>query len=161
MLRRVTALSRRPFSSSAIRRDNVSTSPDEEGSGSPKASGPQNEDGSNTRNMGMETWKTTLGRSLRLAKPRACIIPKKNTRGGYIYRPFPMNKSFIPPVPTSDWLKTHIFNEYMTDPINCNPRFLARKHTLGIKRVEAILRLKGMEADYKKVSLGSVAFSLS
>ncbi|KAG6879001.1 hypothetical protein C0992_005983 [Termitomyces sp. T32_za158] len=67
-------------------------------------------------------------------------------------QPFPMNPSFKPPPPVSDALRTVIYKSYMADPIANDVRALSQKYHLSLKRVDAILRLKGMEADWTKVS---------
>ncbi|KAG6868570.1 hypothetical protein C0993_001017 [Termitomyces sp. T159_Od127] len=65
-------------------------------------------------------------------------------------RPFPMNPSFKPPPPVSDAVRTAIYKSYMADPIANDVRALSQKFHLSLKRVDAILRLKGMEADWSK-----------
>ncbi|KAG6874401.1 hypothetical protein C0995_015137 [Termitomyces sp. Mi166 len=65
-------------------------------------------------------------------------------------RPFPMNPSFKPPPPVSDAIRTAIYRSYMADPIANDVRALSQKYHLSLKRVDAILRLKGMEADWVK-----------
>ncbi|KAG6854155.1 hypothetical protein C0991_010066 [Blastosporella zonata] len=64
--------------------------------------------------------------------------------------PFPMNPSFRPPPPVSDADRTAMFDAYMTDPIKNDVRALSQMYHLSLKRVDAILRLKGMEADWLK-----------
>ena len=66
-------------------------------------------------------------------------------------QPFPLNPSFKPPTPLSDQLRTLIYNEYMTNPELYNVRVLSERHGISIQRVDAILRLKGMEESWKKV----------
>jgi len=56
-----------------------------------------------------------------------------------------MNPSFIPPIPVSNTLRTTLYNAYMADPLQNDVRELARKYHLSMKRVDAILRLKGHE----------------
>ncbi|RDX51203.1 hypothetical protein OH76DRAFT_1436396 [Lentinus brumalis] len=72
----------------------------------------------------------------------------KNWLGGEV--PFPLNPSFKPPTPISDAVKTAIWDEYMADPSRSDVRHLAQRHGLSIPRVEAILRLKGLEEHWKK-----------
>ncbi|KAJ6520344.1 eukaryotic mitochondrial regulator protein-domain-containing protein [Mycena sanguinolenta] len=79
---------------------------------------------------------------LRLAKPRGFI------EGDAI--PFPMNQSFKPPVPISDAARSRIYADYMADPETNNIRALSQRYHLSLKRVEAILRLKGLEAAFVK-----------
>ncbi|KAH0837941.1 eukaryotic mitochondrial regulator protein-domain-containing protein [Lanmaoa asiatica] len=64
--------------------------------------------------------------------------------------PFPLNPSFKPPTPLSDDLRTRLYRAYMTDPKLNSVRALAARHNISIKRVGAILRLKGMEEAWKK-----------
>ncbi|KAG2367690.1 eukaryotic mitochondrial regulator protein-domain-containing protein [Suillus spraguei] len=64
--------------------------------------------------------------------------------------PFPLNESFRPPPPISDALRTHIYFSYMADPEANSVRALAARHHLSIKRIDAILRLKGLEGSWKK-----------
>ncbi|KAG1857602.1 eukaryotic mitochondrial regulator protein-domain-containing protein [Suillus tomentosus] len=64
--------------------------------------------------------------------------------------PFPLNQSFRPPPPVSDALRTHIYFSYMADPEANSVRALAARHHLSIKRIDAILRLKGLEQSWKK-----------
>ncbi|SJL06098.1 uncharacterized protein ARMOST_09434 [Armillaria ostoyae] len=64
--------------------------------------------------------------------------------------PFPMNRSFKPPPPLSDSHRSIIYEEYMRDPEKNNVRELAQRHHLSLGRVDAILRLKGMEHAWVK-----------
>lgn len=45
-----------------------------------------------------------------------------------------------------------MYDEYMADPIKNSVRELAQRYHFSIKRVDAILRLKGMEDRWLKVS---------
>jgi hypothetical protein len=63
-----------------------------------------------------------------------------------------MNPSFKPPPPVSDGLRNAIYKEFMKDPVNNNVRALSQRYHLSLKRVDAILRLKGMEEAWEKVS---------
>ncbi|CDO73048.1 hypothetical protein BN946_scf185007.g102 [Trametes cinnabarina] len=71
----------------------------------------------------------------------------KNWLGG---QPFPLNPTFKPPSPVSDAVRTAIWDEYMLDPFKYNVRVLAQKHGISIARVDAILRLKGLEHQWRK-----------
>ncbi|KAH9897818.1 eukaryotic mitochondrial regulator protein-domain-containing protein [Cubamyces lactineus] len=71
----------------------------------------------------------------------------KNWLGG---EPFPLNRTFKPPTPLSDDVRTAIWREYMLDPVKYDVRRLAQRHGLSIARVDAILRLKGLEEHWKK-----------
>ncbi|EJF67220.1 hypothetical protein DICSQDRAFT_96444 [Dichomitus squalens LYAD-421 SS1] len=73
----------------------------------------------------------------------------KNWLGGQV--PFPLNPSFKPPTPISDSIRTAIWNDFIADPEVFNPRILAQRHGLSIARVDAILRLKGLEQHWQKV----------
>ncbi|EAU92325.1 hypothetical protein CC1G_00544 [Coprinopsis cinerea okayama7 len=64
--------------------------------------------------------------------------------------PFPMNPSFRPPPPISDLQRETMYREYMSDPVKNNVRMLSQKYGLSIKRVDAILRLKGHERAWTK-----------
>lgn len=66
-------------------------------------------------------------------------------------KPFPLNPSFKPPVPLSDGLRTRLYKAHSIDPELNSVRALASRHNISIKRVDAILRLKGMEKAWKKV----------
>ncbi|KAF9469745.1 eukaryotic mitochondrial regulator protein-domain-containing protein [Collybia nuda] len=61
-----------------------------------------------------------------------------------------MNPSFKPPPPVSDSLRTVLYEEFMRDPVNNNVRALSQRYHLSLKRVDAILRLKGMEKAWIK-----------
>ena len=69
-----------------------------------------------------------------------------------LMQPFPLNPSFKPPTPISDAVKTEIWNDFMADPAKSDVRHLAQRHGLSIARVDAILRLKGLEEHWRKVS---------
>lgn len=66
-------------------------------------------------------------------------------------KPFPMNPSFTPPPPLSDELRQQIYEDYMKDPIKNSVRSLSQRHHLSLKRVDSILRLKGLEYSWYKV----------
>jgi Eukaryotic mitochondrial regulator protein len=66
-------------------------------------------------------------------------------------QPFPLNPSFKPPTPVSDKLKSHIYDLYMANPTTNGVRSIAARYGMSIKRVDAILRLKGLEKDWEKV----------
>lgn len=63
-----------------------------------------------------------------------------------------MNQSFVPPPPISDALRESIWEEFVEDPHTNNLRTLSEKHGLSLKRIDAILRLKGLESAWKEVS---------
>ncbi|GLB43497.1 putative eukaryotic mitochondrial regulator protein [Lyophyllum shimeji] len=87
-------------------------------------------------------FMTSIGEKYRLAD-----APNKWLGGGV---PFPMNPSFKPPAPVSDAIRTAIYRSYMMDPVKNNARVLSQRYHLSLKRIDAILRLKGMEQDWVK-----------
>ncbi|KAF8640706.1 hypothetical protein AX17_000362 [Amanita inopinata Kibby_2008] len=64
--------------------------------------------------------------------------------------PFPMNPSFLPPAPISDAVRTQMYQEFMRDPVKNSVRALSQKYHVSLKRVDAILRLKGLENAWLK-----------
>ena len=62
-----------------------------------------------------------------------------------------MNTSFIPPAPISDALRAQIYQEFMRDPKENSVRVLSQIYHISMKRVDAILRLKGLENAWLKV----------
>jgi hypothetical protein len=72
-----------------------------------------------------------------------------------IHQPFPMNPSFRPPPPISDSQREKMYREYVADPDYNSVRALSQRYNLSLKRVDAILRLKGMERAWKKVRQSS------
>ncbi|KIY50679.1 hypothetical protein FISHEDRAFT_39276 [Fistulina hepatica ATCC 64428] len=65
-------------------------------------------------------------------------------------RPFQLNKSFNPPSPISSDLRQVMYNNFMLDPEKHNARALSQRYNISVARVDAILRLKAMEAEWKK-----------
>ncbi|KAL4070541.1 eukaryotic mitochondrial regulator protein-domain-containing protein [Scleroderma citrinum] len=86
-------------------------------------------------------WLDEVAPEFRDPKPR-------NWLGGNV--PFPLNPSFKPPTPLSDALRSQLYQSYMTDPETNSVRALSSKHNISLKRVDAILRLKGLEEAWKK-----------
>ncbi|KAF5352390.1 hypothetical protein D9756_005802 [Leucocoprinus leucothites] len=84
----------------------------------------------------------TVGAQYKFAKPN-------NWLGGEV--PFPMNPSFKPPPPLPDALRQQIYNEYMQDPVQNSVRILSQRYHLSLKRIDAILRLKGLEHSWYKM----------
>ncbi|KAJ3556706.1 hypothetical protein NM688_g1876 [Phlebia brevispora] len=72
----------------------------------------------------------------------------RNWLGGEV--PFPLNPSFKPPTPVSDRLRTLIWEQFVANPSANGVRQLAERYGLSIKRVDAILRLKGLEQHWMK-----------
>ncbi|KAJ7606845.1 eukaryotic mitochondrial regulator protein-domain-containing protein [Roridomyces roridus] len=124
----VTQLARRSLATPAPASKGKSKDEDDEGEG---------------EGEGTSTFKAFLRnhQSLRVAKPLNYIEESP---------PFPLNESFKPPPPISDNTRTQIWNDYMADPERNNVRALSRAYHLSLKRVEAILRLKGLEAAFIK-----------
>ncbi|KII93970.1 hypothetical protein PLICRDRAFT_411327 [Plicaturopsis crispa FD-325 SS-3] len=87
-----------------------------------------------------------------IANPENTREWEQNTPRNFLGKthPFPLNPSFKPPIPVSDKLRTKIYVEFMTDPQENNVRVLSDKYQLSLKRVDAILRLKGLEAHWIK-----------
>ncbi|KAI0308109.1 eukaryotic mitochondrial regulator protein-domain-containing protein [Multifurca ochricompacta] len=93
-------------------------------------------------------WKKTIGKQF--DKPhRPC-----NWLGGKV--PFPLNPSFKPPTPVSDALRNTLFRSFMANPKTNSVRNLASRYHLSIKRVDAILRLKGLEDTWVKVCISTL-----
>ncbi|KAH9486394.1 37S ribosomal protein S35, mitochondrial [Psilocybe cubensis] len=86
-------------------------------------------------------FMATIGPKFRYASPQNWLAPKT---------PFPMNPSFKPPPPISDVQKDIIFQQFLADPLLHSPRRLAQRYHLSLKRVDAILRLKGLERHFTK-----------
>lgn len=68
-----------------------------------------------------------------------------------------MNPSFSPPPPVSNALKTKIYLEHLFDPEKNNIRVLSARHSVSIKRVDAIIRLKRLEEQWQEVSSRSLS----
>ncbi|KAJ6623165.1 eukaryotic mitochondrial regulator protein-domain-containing protein [Mycena sp. CBHHK59/15] len=131
-------LPRRCISSSVPRRRE--TDPDADAS---KAEGRSRDDADPDGEF--KTFKAFLqgNEKYKIAKPR-------NWMGETEDAPFPMNPSFKPPTPISDTVRTRMYSQYMKDPQKHSIRALSQEHHVSLKRVEAILRLKGLEAAYVK-----------
>src|SRR6267154_3268845 len=115
-------------------------------------------DAEGSRTLSYERWIAGPGRKYRDSAPRnwldsgtVCSISTTMLIVLTHFQPFPLNQSFRPPPPVSDTLRAYIYRSYMADPEANSVRALAVKHHLSIKRVDAILRLKGLEETWKKV----------
>ena len=64
-----------------------------------------------------------------------------------------MNPSFKPPPPIANDQRTLMFDMFMQDPLRNGPRRLAKRFNISLKRADAILRLKGLEKSWVKVSV--------
>ncbi|KAJ6601316.1 eukaryotic mitochondrial regulator protein-domain-containing protein [Mycena vulgaris] len=92
-----------------------------------------------------------LNERFKIAKPRNWVSGSNDpTAERTVSAPFPMNPSFQPPTPISDATRSQIYTDYMLDPETNNIRALSQRYHISLKRIEAILRLKGMEASYVK-----------
>ena len=74
-------------------------------------------------------------------------------------QPFPLNPSFKPPTPISDTVRTNIWNDYMANPGDSSLRRLAQSYGFSIARVDAILRLKGLEQEWIEVRSACTVFA--
>lgn len=70
-----------------------------------------------------------------------------------------MNPSFVPPPPLPNMMQEEIYQRYMADPEANNIRYLSSQYGISLKRVDAILRLKGLEKSWEKVG-ARITFSL-
>jgi hypothetical protein len=146
-----------------------------EGEGEEKGEGKEKDEGewSVPKDPTWAAWKKTIGKQFE--KPhRPC-----NWLGGKVVslfpfgtevesvpctflsdiQPFPLNPSFKPPTPVSDALRSTLYKSFMADPEAHSVRSLASRYHLSIKRVDAILRLKGLEESWIKVCPALPSFS--
>lgn len=111
----------------------------------PEDAEPQSERETKTRDARedppYEEWLATTGRRYKRSD-------RRNWLGDTV--PFPLNPSFKPPTPLSDARRQLIFDDFILDPEVNNVRALASRHCISLKRVDAILRLKGLEASWKQ-----------
>lgn len=63
-----------------------------------------------------------------------------------------MNPSFKPPIPISASRKRQIYAKYIYDPVIYSPRHLSAMFNISLKRIDAILRLQGLEAHFIEAS---------
>ncbi|KAI0049272.1 hypothetical protein FA95DRAFT_1557070 [Auriscalpium vulgare] len=63
--------------------------------------------------------------------------------------PFPLNPSFKPPIPISNSRRELFYRLYMHNPEVNSVRNLSGRFHVGMKRMDAILRLQGLEAHWK------------
>ncbi|KAJ6541852.1 eukaryotic mitochondrial regulator protein-domain-containing protein [Mycena capillaripes] len=147
--RRLGLLPQRCISSSAPafagppRRKRDDADEDDEEPKEPKA--PKEEDDSDAKTFGAFLAKH---QRFKTAKPRHWLAAtSENPDPGF---PFPLNPSFKPPAPISDGIRSRMYQSYMMDPEKNSIRELSQRYHVSLKRVEAILRLKGLEAAYVK-----------
>ena len=62
--------------------------------------------------------------------------------------PFPLNPSFNPPPPIRQGTKAEIWRLHTSDPAQWTIRALSEKFSIGLQRMEAILRLKALESEW-------------
>ncbi|KAH9949380.1 eukaryotic mitochondrial regulator protein-domain-containing protein [Amylocystis lapponica] len=79
-----------------------------------------------------EQWLADEGRRYRLP------VRPRNWLGGE------------PPTPISDKLRTTIYNDYISNPTVYDVRKLSERYGISMQRVDAILRLKGLEDHWKQ-----------
>ncbi|KAJ3978122.1 eukaryotic mitochondrial regulator protein-domain-containing protein [Lentinula raphanica] len=99
------------------------------------------------RKNSQKQWRQKL-LFMRDTAPAYKFASPRNWLGGSV--PFPLNKSFCPPPPISDKRRNEIYRLYMLDPEKNSVRALSQRFHISLARVDAILRLKGMEADWVK-----------
>jgi hypothetical protein len=152
----ITACQRRAFFASALLRQEAAQDPEHEESKSESSLVKEYQDRgfkSWLRDLADSEWKNPI-------KPRNWLANDTVridcfgvfTRLRYL-QPFPANPSFRPPPPISDALRSKIYNLYMADPQLNSVHELSARYHLSLKRVDAILRLKGLEAHWIKVRL--------
>jgi len=90
-----------------------------------------------------EQWMRTIGHNFE--RPRK---GEPNWLSGE-RAPFPMNPTFRPPRPNSSGLRDFIFKLHVKDPETNSVRALASEFGLSVGRVEAIIKLKGVEQKWK------------
>lgn len=66
--------------------------------------------------------------------------------------PFPLNPSFNPPAPVRQSTKSEIWKLHESDPKQWTIRALSEKFSIGLQRIEAILRLKALEVEWTSQS---------
>lgn len=138
------ASSSRQFTASSIRRakpEEVEDFDEDDGPEEVQAAAPQNPFPDNEK--GYRAWLEGEGRQFKEHHR------SRNWLGGDV-TPFPLNPTFKPPPPVSDATRTLIYQQFMADPTKNSVRELAALHGLSIARVDAILRLKGLEEHWKK-----------
>jgi hypothetical protein len=69
-----------------------------------------------------------------------------------------LNPSFKPPTPLSNELRDSIFTMHMANPEVNTARKLSYEYGLSISRIEAILKLKFVEIEWRKVSVFDFTF---
>lgn len=62
--------------------------------------------------------------------------------------PFPLNPSFNPPPPVRQGTKAEIWRLHTSNPAQWTIRALSEKFSIGLQRMEAILRLQALESEW-------------
>jgi hypothetical protein len=70
-----------------------------------------------------------------------------------------MNPSFKPAPPISDAIRQEMYIQFISDPVENSVRQLSLRYNISLKRVDAILRLKGLEHSWYKVGTTSTIFA--
>ncbi|GJJ11308.1 hypothetical protein Clacol_005540 [Clathrus columnatus] len=68
--------------------------------------------------------------------------------------PFPLNPTFKPPPPLSDRVRDTIYRAYVSNPAANDLRVLSVRYGISIPRVDAILKLKSLEARWREPESG-------
>ncbi|KAL1708277.1 eukaryotic mitochondrial regulator protein-domain-containing protein [Schizophyllum commune] len=106
---------------------------------------PKDDDGEQHIPRTYKEFMQTVGQKYR----NVDINKKNNWLSADRLSPFPMNPSFRPPPPISDAKKELMWTLFQQDPDANSQLNLSRKFGVSLKRVDAILRLKGLEHDLK------------
>ncbi|PWN51342.1 hypothetical protein IE53DRAFT_386296 [Violaceomyces palustris] len=64
--------------------------------------------------------------------------------------PFPLNPAFNPPPPLRQSVKDEIWAQHTSNPARWTVRALSEKFNIGLVRMEAVLRLKALENEFKE-----------
>ncbi|RKP10907.1 eukaryotic mitochondrial regulator protein-domain-containing protein [Thamnocephalis sphaerospora] len=77
-------------------------------------------------------------------KFKNAVLGQTNYVGGRV--PFPMNPTFRPNQPLKDATRREIYSRWKQDPKLWTPRQISASYGISIKRAEAIIKLKALEA---------------
>ncbi|KAJ1498632.1 hypothetical protein HMI54_012510 [Coelomomyces lativittatus] len=93
----------------------------------------------------VQAWMNTEGAPYEKVRPyTAHFISKYNP-----LQPFPMNPLFKPVKPLSDEFRSHVFSLHQLDPIEHSIERLAFRFSLSHERIQAVLKLKDLEGQWK------------
>jgi Eukaryotic mitochondrial regulator protein len=73
----------------------------------------------------------------------------------HCHQPFPRNPTFKPPIPLSDNIRRAIYDSYVANPVANDAHTLSTRYGVSVRRIEAIIRLKQLEAQWEKVRVTS------